>query len=113
MQSVSRYLPSDRSEVKSKLATLFEEQPLVLGAIGLAIGAAIGAALPTTETEDNLMGATAHRLRDTATDAARHEVDGMRAAAGEAIDNVRHSAEDNLKTVVNRAGDTLAGTRDV
>jgi ElaB/YqjD/DUF883 family membrane-anchored ribosome-binding protein len=114
MQSMSRYLPSDRGEVKSKLSTLFEEQPLVLGAIGLAIGAAIGAALPMTETEDNLMGSTAHRLRDQATDAARHEVDEMRAAAGEAIDNVRHSAADNLKTVVGKAGDSFGtGTRDV
>ena len=114
MQSMSRYLPSDRGEVKSKLATLLEEQPLVLGVIGLAIGAAIGAALPKTETEDSLMGSTAHRLRDTATDAARHEVDEMRTAAGEAIDNVRHAAADNLKTVVGKAGDTLApGTRDV
>ena len=114
MKSVTRYLPSDRGEVKSKLATLFEEQPLILGAIGLAIGAAIGAALPMTETEDSLMGSTAHRFRDSATDAARHEVDEMRAAAGEAIDNVRHSAADNLKTVVGRAGDSLApGSRDV
>ena len=114
MQSMTRYLPSDRSEVKSKLATLLEEQPLVLGAIGLAIGAAIGAALPMTETEDSLMGSTAHRLRDSATDAARHEVDDMRAAAGEAIDNVRHAASDNLKTVVGKAGDAFApGSRDV
>ena len=114
MQSMTRYLPSDRGEVKSKLATLFEEQPLVLGAIGLAIGAAIGAALPMTGTEDSLMGTTAHRFRDSATDAARHEVDEMRAAAGEAIDNVRHSAADNLKTVVGKAGDSLApGSRDV
>lgn len=114
MQSISRYLPFDRGEVKSKLATLFEEQPLVLGAIGLAIGAAIGAALPMTETEDSLMGSAAHRLRDSATDAARHEVDEMRAAAGEAIDNVRHSAADNFKTVVNKAGDSFApGSQDV
>ncbi len=125
MQNLSRYLPHDRGEVKSKLSTLFDEQPLILGAIGLAVGAAIGAALPMTETEDSLMGSAAHRLRDTATDAARHEIDGLRAAAGEAVDNVRHSASDNLhgfvkdvgdnaRTVVNKAGDTLApGSRDV
>ena len=114
MQSMTRYIPSDRGEVKSKLATLLEEQPLVLGAIGLAIGAAIGAALPMTETEDSLMGSTAHRFRDSASDAARHEVDEMKAAAGEAIDSVRHSAADNLKTVVGKAGESFApGSRDV
>lgn len=125
MQNLSRYLPHDRREVKSKLSNLLEEQPLILGAIGLAVGAAIGAALPMTETEDHLMGSTAHRLRDTAADAARHEIDGLRAAAGEAVDNVRHSASDNLhgfvkdvgdnaRTVVDKAGETLApGSRDV
>ena len=125
MQTLSRYLPHDRSEVKSKLSHLLDEQPLILGAIGLAVGAAIGAALPMTRTEDNLMGSTAHRLRDTASDAARHEIDGLRAAASEAVDNVRHSASDNLhgfvkdvgdnaKTVVGKAGEALApGSRDV
>ncbi|RYB06952.1 DUF3618 domain-containing protein [Lichenibacterium ramalinae] len=125
MQNLSRYLPHDRREVKSKLSNLLEEQPLILGAIGLAVGAAIGAALPMTETEDSLMGSTAHRLRDTAADAARHEFDGLRAVAGEAVDNVRHSASDNLhgfvkdvgdqaKTVVGKAGETLSpGSRDV
>ena len=125
MQTLSRYIPHDRGEVKSKLSTLLDEQPLILGAIGLAIGAAIGAALPMTQTEDNLMGSTAHRLRDTATDAAKHEIDGLRAAAGEAVDHVRQSAGDNLhdfvkdvsdsaKTVVGKAGETIApGSRDV
>ena len=125
MQTLSRYLPHDRSEVKSKLSHLLDEQPLILGAIGLAVGAAIGAALPMTQAEDNLMGSTAHRLRDTASDAARHEIDGLRAAASEAVDNVRHSASDNLhgfvkdvgdnaKTVVGKAGEALTpGSRDV
>ena len=35
---------------------LLEEQPLLLGALGIAVGAAIGAALPRTEQEDRVMG---------------------------------------------------------
>lgn len=35
---------------------IIEEQPLVLGALGIAIGAAIGATLPRTREEDRLMG---------------------------------------------------------
>jgi ElaB/YqjD/DUF883 family membrane-anchored ribosome-binding protein len=38
------------------LNSILEEQPLVLGAIGLAVGAVIGAALPSTDQEDRLMG---------------------------------------------------------
>jgi hypothetical protein len=36
--------------------TLLEEQPMILGAVGLAVGAAIGAMLPSTEQEDRLLG---------------------------------------------------------
>lgn len=36
--------------------TLLEEQPLIVGALGVAIGAAIGALLPATEQEDRLLG---------------------------------------------------------
>lgn len=36
--------------------SLFDEQPLLIGALGIAIGAAIGAALPPTEQENRLMG---------------------------------------------------------
>ncbi len=129
MQNASRYIPYDRSEVKSKLSNLLEEQPLILGAIGLAVGAAIGAALPITQTEDSWMGSTAHSVRQAAQDAARQEVDTLRTAAGEAVNNVKQSAADHglstenlndlvrdvgshAKTAVNQVGGTLDGTKD-
>lgn len=124
MQSLTHAF-RDRREARSRFANLLDEQPLILGVIGLAVGAAIGAALPITETEEQVMGGTSHRLRDSATDAARHEFDGLRAAAGEAVQNVRRSASDNLhdfvkdvgdnaKGVVDKAGGTLGGgSRDV
>ena len=95
VQSLSHYVPRDQREVKSKLSTLLDEQPLILGAIGLAVGAAIGAALPITETEDHFMGGPSHQLRQAATDVARQEVEGLRAVAGEAVDNIRKSASDH------------------
>ena len=36
--------------------TLLEEQPLIIGALGIAIGAALGAMLPSSEPEDRLLG---------------------------------------------------------
>ena len=129
MQNASKYIPYDRSEVKSKLSNLLEEQPLILGAIGLAVGAAIGAALPITQTEDNWMGSTAHSVRQAAQDAARQEVDTLRAAAGQAVDNVKQSAADHglstenlndlvrdvgthAKTAVNQVGGSLDASKD-
>ena len=50
-------------DVISDLQRLCTENPIAVGAIGLAIGAAIGAALPGTETENRLMGSEADDLK--------------------------------------------------
>jgi ElaB/YqjD/DUF883 family membrane-anchored ribosome-binding protein len=42
--------------VREGFNSLLSEQPLLLGALGIAVGAAIGAALPATEQEDRLFG---------------------------------------------------------
>jgi ElaB/YqjD/DUF883 family membrane-anchored ribosome-binding protein len=42
--------------VRESFNSLLTEQPLLLGALGIAVGAAIGAALPSTEQEDRLFG---------------------------------------------------------
>ena len=47
---------SQARQARDTFNSLLEEQPLILGAIGLAIGAIIGAALPSTEQEDRLVG---------------------------------------------------------
>jgi len=47
---------SESRRVKHGFERLMEEQPLMLGALGLAIGAALGAAFPRTESEDRLLG---------------------------------------------------------
>ena len=59
-----------------------DEQPLVLGAIGLAIGAALGAALPPTETEDELMGETRDKALRRATAMGREQAEKVRETAG-------------------------------
>jgi hypothetical protein len=45
-----------------------EQEPLILGVLGLAVGALVGAALPRSETEDRLIGnasdATKGELKD-------------------------------------------------
>jgi ElaB/YqjD/DUF883 family membrane-anchored ribosome-binding protein len=45
---------------------LLEEQPLLVGALGVAIGAVLGAMLPASETEDRLFGDTRDRMMQRA-----------------------------------------------
>lgn len=59
--------------VREGFGRMLDEQPLLVGAIGIAIGAALGAILPRTASEDRLMGDTsdsaARRLKERATEA--------------------------------------------
>ncbi len=47
-------------------ADFYDRQPLVVGALALAVGAALGGAMPRTRAEDDLMGAHSDRLFDEA-----------------------------------------------
>ncbi|HET6805687.1 MAG TPA: DUF3618 domain-containing protein [Frateuria sp.] len=72
---------------------LLRENPLALGAIGIAVGALLGAALPTTEPENRLMGEASDRLADNARDAVQTGADKARDVIqdiGEPQDSVRH-----------------------
>jgi ElaB/YqjD/DUF883 family membrane-anchored ribosome-binding protein len=50
---------------------LVNEQPLALGAIGLAIGAVLAAAAPRTSKEEELMGTASRNLADKAKETAK------------------------------------------
>ena len=90
-----------RSRARRGFFDTLHEQPLVLGALGLAAGAAIGAALPTTEKEDEWLGDSRDRLAERAKEAGREQVEKARAAAGAAYSAAREEAE--------RQGLTLEG----
>lgn len=52
---------------------LFEEQPLLVGALAVAVGATLGALLPPTDAEDRYLGRASERTRDRAADVA-HDI---------------------------------------
>lgn len=51
---------------QAAIEDLFARQPLVLGAVGIAIGAAIAGSLPLSESENRLMGDSADAVKDQA-----------------------------------------------
>ena len=57
-ENFGKLSPAKETLVKTQLslANMFERQPLVLGAIGLAIGAAVAGALRTSDLENQWVG---------------------------------------------------------
>ena len=58
------------STFQQNIGELFERQPLLLGAVGIAIGAGIAASIPTTEAENKVMGEASDFVRDAVTEKA-------------------------------------------
>jgi len=61
-----------------------EENPMVVGAVALAVGAAVGFAIPATRFEGRVMGEARRNVLDLAQDYAGDLVDRAKQVAGEA-----------------------------
>lgn len=59
---------------RSSMQYVMREQPLALGAVGLAIGAVLAAMAPRTRKEDELMGETRDQLMEKAKEAGKEAV---------------------------------------
>jgi len=92
------------SALQQNLADLFERQPLVLGAVGLAIGAGIAASIPTTEVEQKLMGEASEQLQEKISETAGEAKDMANAALEEAKAQgfTPKAAGDALRSVGNK-----------
>lgn len=84
-----------RQGMRSGVGWLVSEQPLVLGALGLAVGAAIGALLPGTEAEDRLMGETRDRLVGQARETAEQGYERVKETAGEQLEQAKQKLNES------------------
>lgn len=85
-------------KVQDQTRYIVEEQPLVLGALGIAIGAAIGATLPRTRQEDRLMG--------QARDELLHRADET---GGELIHQAREQVKSGMESMASGMGEGQRG----
>jgi ElaB/YqjD/DUF883 family membrane-anchored ribosome-binding protein len=75
------------------LQTMLEEQPLIVGALGVALGAVIGAVLPESEREDRMLGEARDRVLDRAKDLGTRGYEQVRSKAQQAASGAREAVQ--------------------
>ena len=80
-------------DVGGSTVGFFQDQPLLLGALGVTVGALLAAVLPSTRAEDELMGDIRDDLRDRALDAGGAVLERGARVAGDVMDAATGAAE--------------------
>jgi hypothetical protein len=89
LRDQSNRLLHDARDAAIRLA---REQPLVVGAAGLAIGVAIAAMLPRTKLEDRWMGEASDAVKETVASVASEQYVKVKDATGRVVEEVKHVA---------------------
>jgi hypothetical protein len=88
--TVAQYGQSARARL-GQVDSLAREQPLALGAIGLAVGAFMAAMLPRSQKEDELLGEASDRLKEQAQQAGRQQVEKVSTVAKEVVGQAKEA----------------------
>lgn len=73
---------------------ILQQEPLIIGALGLAVGVAVGAALPATSLEDRTFGAARDDLVEAGQEKLAAAAQGLRASGEAAIAAAKQEAGD-------------------
>ncbi|HEY8607854.1 MAG TPA: DUF3618 domain-containing protein [Noviherbaspirillum sp.] len=92
MSEMSRRSQMHYSRAKQQVGQFADEQPLMIGAIGIAVGAALGALLPRTRREDELLGDTRDELLERAKEAAREQAETVKQSAQRVAEMAKQEA---------------------
>jgi hypothetical protein len=84
-----------------------EREPLIIGALGIAVGAAVGAALPSTPIEDRYVGPLRDRALDEGKTRAREGFEQAKQVARTTVDTLKQEAQaqglTDVDTLVDKA----------
>ena len=81
-------------DMRHGLDTLIEDQPLVAGAIAMALGAAVGGSLPRSRLEDQMFGEQSDRALEAARTLAKDQGAKVQATATAVVDEALNIADE-------------------
>jgi len=81
-------------DLGARATSYLQEQPLLLGAIGITVGAALGMLLPSSRYERKMLGEVREGLRDTAAETVRDMRDRAVRAAETVVDTAKEAMAD-------------------
>jgi hypothetical protein len=82
---------SQAKRAREGFSRLMDEQPLLVGSLGVAVGALIGASLPSTETEDRWLGEARDRTVRRAKEVGSEQSSKAREFAAETTESMEGS----------------------
>lgn len=80
-------------QMGSNMIAALAENPVMLGALGLAAGALLGALVPQSDQEEAALGGIAKQARDTAASLANQGIEGGKHVSQAVADRARKSAQ--------------------
>lgn len=99
-------------DLRNQTAALVNDQPLVFGALGLAVGAAVAALLPATKAENEMMGDASDRVKEAAADLASGQVQAAKEAAADLAERVKDLGQENADLTGEAARETVRKAAD-
>jgi hypothetical protein len=101
--------------VQGTLSDVLERQPLLLGALGIAIGAGIAASVPITETEQKVMGEASDLVREKVSEKAAEVTGQMNEIADAALSEAKAQGitPEKMGEVVQAIGSKMTGEKAI
>lgn len=95
---VGSQIKGSAGQVVNKSQTLMQENPLMAGAVALALGAAVGMMLPVTEQENQLMGEARDKFMDRAGGMVHETLDKAQRVVSQAADAAKESVKQGMQS---------------
>jgi len=109
-QQASRAAMHAGTRAQKMFSDTLDREPLILGAIGVAIGAAIGAMLPRTRLEEEYVQPYEERMRKDLADTVKESLDSAKDAASQAYRAGKEEVDRQKSTEANTSEENRAAS---